>query len=200
MMSQNADLCVVNCSNRRALRPRLVYLSSAPGDPPRRRIAKGTPLMSIHYHPLGRVRLEGDDHIVEIDPAFRPGLVGIGDFKWIILVWHADQYPPRAEDDLVLPAPYKNAPEKLGVFSTRTPVRPNPVCVTVAALIGVDYDKGILRLGWIDCEPDTPILDIKPYQPAADRVETPDMPDWCANWPKSLETSADFDWASVFNC
>ena len=41
---------------------------------------------------------------------------------------------------------------------------------------------------------------VEAYHPAADRVEKPDMPDWCAYWPQSVETSADFDWASIFNC
>ena len=156
--------------------------------------------MPVSYSPIGHVRLEGDDHIVEIDAPYRPGLVGLSDFKWIMLVWHADQLPELPADKYVGPAPYTNAPEQLGVFATRSPLRPNPVCVTVAALTDVDVETGILHLGWIDCEPNSPILDIKPYQPAADRVETPDMPSWCANWPQSIETSGDFDWASIFNC
>ena len=92
------------------------------------------------------------------------------------------------------------APERLGVFATRSPLRPNPVCVTVAALSAVDIDSGIVRVGWIDLEPGTPVLDIKPYQPAADRVANPAMPGWCADWPQSIETSGDYDWASIFNC
>ena len=156
--------------------------------------------MPVQYTPIGHVRLEGDDHVVAIDPAFRPGLVGLGDFNWIMLVWHADKLPELPKDKFEGPSPYKMGPDRLGVFATRSPLRPNPVCVTVAALDSVDLDQGILRVGWIDLEPGSPILDIKPYQPAADRVEKPDMPAWCADWPQSIETSGDYDWASIFNC
>lgn len=156
--------------------------------------------MTASFTPIGRVRLEGDDHVVEIDPAYRPGLTGLDTFKWIILVWHADKSPELPSDAYEGPSPYRMGPDRLGVFATRSPLRPNPVCVTVAALTGIDVENGILRTGWIDLEPGSPILDIKPYQPAADRVETPDMPDWCASWPQSIETSGDYDWASIFNC
>lgn len=44
-----------------------------------------------------------------------------------------------------------------------------------------------------------PVLDIKPYTPSLDRVETPNVPEWCSEWPKSTEESGNFDWESVFN-
>ena len=45
----------------------------------------------------------------------------------------------------------------------------------------------------------TPVLDIKPYTPSLDSVETPGVPEWCSQWPKCTEDSWDFDWEAVFN-
>ncbi len=71
-----------------------------------------------------------------------------------------------------------------------TPERPNPIAVTAAAVTFVDADRGILGLGWIDANGQTPVLDIKPYTPSADRVEHPTVPDWCAHWPKAWRKAA----------
>lgn len=46
----------------------------------------------------------------------------------------------------------------------------------------------------MDAEDGTPVIDIKPYTPSFDRVESPIVPDWCASWPKDVETSGDFGW------
>ena len=56
-----------------------------------------------------------------------------------------------------------------------------------------------MGLAYIDAENGTPVLDVKPYTPSLDRVERPDVPGWCAHWPKSAEASGDFDWEKVFN-
>ena len=148
--------------------------------------------------PIGHVAHTGDGPVIAIDPAYRDGLIGLDAFRWIVVHWFADRLEPADAAGLVLPAPYRGAPDRLGVFATRSPARPNPLCVSVAALVGVDVAAGIVRLGWIDCDDGTPILDIKPYQASLDRVERPQPPAWCAGWPRSVETSGDFDWSAVF--
>ena len=56
--------------------------------------------------------------------------------------------------------------KKVGVFSTRSPHRPNPIGMTLAKIEYVDYKNGILELSGVDLCDETPILDIKPYVPA----------------------------------
>lgn len=155
-------------------------------------------MTSFRFVPIGRAAQTADGPVLAIDPAFRDGLVGLEDFRWIVVHWLADRAGQLDEGALVLPSPYRQGPEKLGVFATRSPRRPNPICTSVASLIAVDRPAGILRLGWIDCDEGTPILDIKPYQASVDRVERPEPPAWCAGWPKSVETAGSFDWSSVF--
>jgi len=96
--------------------------------------------------------------------------------------------------------PYRAGPEKIGVFATRSPARPNPIAMTVASILGIDQKEGIIQIPWIDAAPDTPIIDLKPYQPSGDRVKDIAMPNWCSHWPKWLEDSGSFDWASEMNC
>ncbi len=50
-----------------------------------------------------------------------------------------------------------------GVFSTRSPHRPNPIGMTVVKVI--ERKENILRVSGVDMIEGTPILDIKPYTP-----------------------------------
>ncbi len=87
----------------------------------------------------------------------------------------------------------------MGTFATRSPMRPNPIAISCVGVTSIDKDNVIIGLDWIDAHDGTPILDIKPYTPSLDRVESPSVPKWCEHWPKSLELSADFDWGEQFN-
>ncbi len=60
-----------------------------------------------------------------------------------------------------------------GVFSTRSPYRPNPIGLSCVRLAGVDLhtkDGPVLRILGADLMDGTPILDIKPYAPYTDSV------------------------------
>lgn len=85
-----------------------------------------------------------------------------------------------------------------GVFSTRSPIRPNPIALTAVQVIHIDYEKGIVQIAYIDANDGSPVLDIKPYTPSLDRVENPDVPKWRGHWPKSIEESGSFDWKDEF--
>ena len=87
----------------------------------------------------------------------------------------------------------------MGIFATRSPARPNPIALTAVEVIQIDYENGIIRIAYTDANDGTPVLDLKPYTPSIDRVESPDVPDWCAHWPKNVEESGDFDWENEFN-
>jgi tRNA-Thr(GGU) m(6)t(6)A37 methyltransferase TsaA len=81
---------------------------------------------------------------------------------WLIFVFHqntnkgikAKVHPPRLGG------------EKTGLFSTRTPHRPNPIGLSVVKLERID--GGTVYLSGVDLVDGTPILDIKPYLPSAD--------------------------------
>ncbi len=58
--------------------------------------------------------------------------------------------------------------------------------------------KGGIYVAYIDAEEGTPIIDIKPYHPATDRIRDVQVPEWCDHWPKWYEDSAEFDWQAEF--
>ena len=156
--------------------------------------------MQCMVNSIGRVDFRDRTPVIVLEEKYRDGLKGLDGFSHILLVWWAHLY---AEEDFrrvcVMDAPYKRGPEKIGVFATRSPVRPNPIAVSTVQVISIDHDRGEIRIPSIDAEAETPVLDIKPYHPSEDRVKDVEVPEWCSDWPKWLENSAEFDWEKVFN-
>ena len=63
-------------------------------------------------------------------------------------------------------APPRLKGERVGLWSTRTPHRPNPIGLTLAKLVKIEHCK--IYLQGLDLLDKTPILDIKPYIPHYD--------------------------------
>ncbi|MDO4488810.1 MAG: SAM-dependent methyltransferase [Eubacteriales bacterium] len=143
--------------------------------------------------------MNGEFRIV-IDEKYREALNGLNGFSHLEVIWWFSGCD-NAEDRSVLTIekPYKKGPDTIGTFATRSPERPNPIAVSVCSVKAIDYDKGIISLDYFDAFTGTPILDIKPYSPSADRVMEAKVPEWCAHWPGSYEESGDFNWEKEFN-
>ena len=93
---------------------------------------------------------------LEIMPEFAAGLTDIEGFSHLFVIWAFH----RSEGfELVGKPPCDDRPH--GVFATRSPRRPNPIGLTVVALLGREGNR--LRVRGIDMLNRTPILDIKPY-------------------------------------
>lgn len=137
---------------------------------------------------------------IQLEPQYRAALEGLEGFSHVQVLWWATQCDTaQARAQFTEHKPYSKGPETLGTFATRSPLRPNPIGITTALVTGMDCTKGMLSLAWIDAFDGTPVLDIKPYTPAVDRVEAPQVPEWCCHWPGSVEASGEFDWESEFN-
>jgi L-fuculose-phosphate aldolase len=101
---------------------------------------------------------------VVIDPLFLPALEGLDRKrgKIIVLCWmdRADRgrlkVHPRGQEEL---------PER-GVFSTRSPHRPNPVSLHTVTLLSIEGN--VLRIRGMDAVDGTPVVDIKSHSPELD--------------------------------
>jgi tRNA-Thr(GGU) m(6)t(6)A37 methyltransferase TsaA len=107
---------------------------------------------------------------VELDPRWIEGLKGLETASHVVLLYWMDQ----ARRDLVLQAPRHYA-EQRGTFALRSPVRPNPIAVSVAQLVRIEGNT--LSVVGLDCLDGTPLLDIKPYFASTDSV-----PDASVGW------------------
>jgi tRNA (Thr-GGU) A37 N-methylase len=75
-----------------------------------------------------------------------------------MVFFYFHQSPEFALDHLTQQPPHRN--KRLGVFSTCSPMRPNPIGMSVLRV--VEREENILYVTGLDMVDRTPILDIKP--------------------------------------
>jgi len=155
--------------------------------------------VEYRLRPIGRVDASEKRTILRIDDPYRPALEGLADFGHaIVLFWCHRTDSDEVRHLLTCERPYTKGPDRLGVFATRSPARPNPIGLTPVSIVHLDAMEGAIYVPYLDAEDSTPILDLKPYQPSLDRIRDVRMPDWCAHWPPWQEESATFDWDAEF--
>jgi tRNA-Thr(GGU) m(6)t(6)A37 methyltransferase TsaA len=112
---------------------------------------------------------------IVLDPRWAGGLQGLETVSHLVVLYWMDQ----ARRDLVLQAPH-HYPERRGTFALRSPVRPNPIAVSVAQVLRIEGNTVTVR--GLDCLDGTPLLDLKPYFASTDSV-----PDAAVGWHAGLK-------------
>lgn len=108
-----------------------------------------------------------------IDPRFEDALDGVEGFSHIMVIYWTGL---RKTDSLkVHPAGQRDVPSK-GLFSTRSPARPNPVAITTVEMLG--REGNLLRVRGLDAIDGTMVVDIKPHLPIYDAPQGASMPEW----------------------
>lgn len=95
---------------------------------------------------------------------------GIESFSHLWLIWGFD-IPEREGYSATVRPPRLGGNERVGVFATRSPFRPNPLGLTVVKLEKAETDPAlgpVLTVSGFDMMDGTEIFDIKPYIPYAD--------------------------------
>ena len=107
---------------------------------------------------------------IVLDPRWAQALQGLETVSHVVVLYWMD----RARRDLVLQAPHHYG-ERRGTFALRSPVRPNPIAISVTRLSRINGNQ--LTVVGLDCLDNTPLLDIKPYFASTDSV-----PDAAVGW------------------
>jgi tRNA-Thr(GGU) m(6)t(6)A37 methyltransferase TsaA len=100
-------------------------------------------------------RRDGPICRIELVEPWVEGLENIDEFEELeVLYWLH-----MSRRDLVLQSPASDG-ETRGVFSLRSPVRPNPIGTSIVGLVGREGSTLLVR--GMDCLDGTPLLDLKP--------------------------------------
>ena len=96
-------------------------------------------------------------------------LRGLDGFSHIWLLWLFSESEREEWLPTVRP-PRLGGNRRMGVFSTRSPFRPNNIGLSCVKLDRIEYkaDGPVLYVSGIDMMNGTPVIDIKPYVPVAD--------------------------------
>ena len=130
---------------------------------------------------------------VVFTPEFRDpaALRGIGGFSHLWLIWEFSKARREGWSPTVRP-PRLGGNQRMGVFATRSPCRPNPIGLSCVRLLEVRQDRAlgpVLIVAGADLMDGTPIYDIKPYLPYADCK--PDAAGGFASQPKEASLEVD---------
>ncbi len=126
---------------------------------------------------IGEVESAGEPSTILIYPEFRQGLFGVERYSHlIVLYWfHLRDNEDHRGTLQVTPPRHPGSP-LTGVYACRSPSRPNPIGLTVVELESVDGCRLIVR--GLDALEGSPIVDLKPYLPNWDSVESARTPDY----------------------
>ena len=129
--------------------------------------------MKIELEPIGFVRTDVVGKVprswrisevegtLEIAAAYAQGLADVAVGEKIVVLFYFHESPPFSPRFLrQTPSRLRESGKSVGVFSTRSPVRPNPIGVSVLEVLGVEGTR--VRVKGLDMRDGTPILDLKP--------------------------------------
>lgn len=106
------------------------------------------------------------------DPDLKTALRSLEEFThiWIVFVFH--DHGGKSWKPSIRP-PRLGGNRKVGVLSSRSPHRPNPIGLSAVILEKIDFDAEggpEIHVGGVDLVDGTPVLDVKPYVAYADSI------------------------------
>jgi tRNA-Thr(GGU) m(6)t(6)A37 methyltransferase TsaA len=93
-------------------------------------------------------------------------LRGLEGFDYVWLIWEFSLNGPS--ENLTVRPPRLGGNERVGVFASRSPFRPNPIGLSCVRIESVDAENGVIHVLGADLADGSPIYDIKPYVAYAD--------------------------------
>ena len=126
--------------------------------------------MSIELRPIGFVRtgarelprhwsVSDVEGMLVIEEEYLEGLREIEPGQRIVVIFYFHRSPEFSSRFLRQTPPHRS--KEMGVFSICSPIRPNPIGMSVLKVLGVEGAS--IRVKGLDMLDGTPILDIKPY-------------------------------------
>ena len=107
--------------------------------------------------PYQPVDAEGDFSIT-LNTEYVDGLKRLLDFKYIYVIYHINQI---TREPKMIVAPSWAGGINVGLFASRSPVRPNPIGISIVKIKYII--DNVIHTSGLDVFDGTPLLDIKPY-------------------------------------
>ena len=119
-------------------------------------------------------------------PEFTRGIEAFS-HVWLLTGFHEN--PPWTGSAVVRP-PRLGGNERVGVFASRSPNRPNGLGLSLVRLLGIE--PGVLRVAGVDAVDGTPVYDVKPYLPWCEA-----QPQATADWAQAAPIACDADAVTI---
>jgi len=107
--------------------------------------------------------------VLEKEYSSPDALRGMDGFDYLWLIWGFNLNKQTAsQNSLTVRPPRLGGNERVGVFASRSPYRPNPLGLSSVKISSIDFGKAVIYVKGADLADGTPIYDIKPYLEYAD--------------------------------
>lgn len=107
--------------------------------------------------------------VLEKEYSSPDALRGMDGFDYLWLIWGFSLNKTSAsQNSLTVRPPRLGGNERVGVFASRSPYRPNPLGLSSVKISSIDFGKAVIYVKGADLADGTPIYDIKPYLEYAD--------------------------------
>jgi len=147
-------------------------------------------LHTSHFkvHSIGYVKKTEELTCICVDGPYTDALLNIEHFSHLIVLWWISRRDTPSDRTVlqVTPKRHPNAPLS-GVFACRSPSRPNPIGLSIVKLERFDPQTNSLIIDRIDAFHETPVIDLKPYFPSSDSIQSVMLPEWFSDLNLSTE-------------
>jgi len=128
------------------------------------------PHIHIQLHPIGIIRspfikevprgidMDEVECTIIVDPEWKDGLFKLDSFSHIYVIFF---FHMRTEEPIMVVHPPWAGGVRVGVFASRSPVRPNSIGLSIVKLKRIEGNE--IYTSGFDVLDGTPVLDIKPY-------------------------------------
>ena len=107
------------------------------------------------YQPLDR---DTEECSILLDPQYIDGLHELEKFHYIYVIYYAHRVSRKTE--MLITPPWAEGKE-VGIFSSRSPARPNPIGLSIVRIKKIVGNR--IHTSGLDVFDGTPLLDMKPY-------------------------------------
>lgn len=118
-----------------------------------------SPYKTLDEIPRQSVLSEDKTAVIEILPEYKEGIEGIEESSYGVILF----YFHKSTGEVSLKQVPCKSNKVTGVFSTRSPKRPNGIGMSIVKFTKVEENS--LEIKGVDMLDGTPVLDIKPYSP-----------------------------------
>ncbi|MBN2302225.1 MAG: tRNA (N6-threonylcarbamoyladenosine(37)-N6)-methyltransferase TrmO [Lentisphaerae bacterium] len=111
------------------------------------------------YQPVETEERTDRSFCIELDELYIDGLERLDSFDYLYVLYHIDRVKPSR--CLRVTPSWTGGKITVGVFASRSPIRPNPIGLSVVRIFSIEANR--VYTSPLDVFDGTPVLDIKPY-------------------------------------
>ena len=135
--------------------------------------------VSYEIRTVGYVKKDEDPPYLEINGEYWEATTHLELFSHAIVLWWIDgRDTPENRRTLLANPPKNKGPVPSGVFSCRSPSRPNPIGHTIVRILLIVNESRRIYIDHMDANDGSPLIDIKPYLPSSDKVDDAQVAPW----------------------